>query len=75
MHIQQRVVYDIFSMLSDVGGLYDFFYTFLKGVIDVFSEHLLQISLVSTLFRVNTTSTSTREASEARVTPRDMLDT
>ena len=35
--IQKRIVYDLFSMLGDVGGLYDFLYISLFTIFHLFS--------------------------------------
>ena len=51
MIIQKRVVYDIFMMFGEVGGLYDFYVIFLAFFFGFFSEHFLVAELVQKLFR------------------------
>ena len=53
---QKRVVYNVFMMFGDVGGLYDFFVLALASVFGLASEHFMFASLVSKLFRVADTS-------------------
>ena len=47
---QKRVVYDIFMMAGDVGGLNDFLIILLTAVFGTLSESFMQAKLVKTLF-------------------------
>ena len=49
--IQKRVVYTVFEMLGDVGGLYDFFALGLTTIFGVFSDRLMLSSLIPKIFR------------------------
>lgn len=49
---QKRIVNDAFTMLGEVGGLYDFFYAGLSFLTALFSSRLLTISQVTSLFQV-----------------------
>ena len=51
--IQKRVVYDIFMMFGDVGGLRDFLYLFLTSVFGFFSDEFLNASILRRLFHVS----------------------
>ena len=44
--IQKRVVYDIFMMFGDVGGLYDFIIISFTSLFGFWSEHFMRASLV-----------------------------
>ena len=48
--MQRRVVYDIFMMFGDVGGLLDFILIVLRPVFCYLSSTLMSASLVSRLF-------------------------
>ena len=48
--VQQRVVYDIFMMFGEVGGLNDFLVLVLASIFGPFSEKFLQVSLIEKLF-------------------------
>ena len=50
---QKRVVYDIFMMFGEVGGLRDFFILGLNPLFGLFSDQFLMASIVSKLFRIN----------------------
>ena len=43
---QKRVVYDIFMMFGDVGGLYDFVFLILSSALGYWSESFMRSSLV-----------------------------
>ena len=47
---QRRVVYDIFMMFGDVGGLNDFLVLILSGLFGFISNTFLEASLVKELF-------------------------
>ena len=47
---QKRVVYDIFMLFGDVGGLYDFIFLILASVLGFWSEAFMRLSLVQKLF-------------------------
>ena len=51
--IQKRVVYDVFMMFGDVGGLRDFLGLFLASIFSFFSEEFLKASIVQRLFHVS----------------------
>ena len=53
---QKRVVYDIFMMFGEVGGLYDFLALALASIFGFASEHYMFASLVQKLFRIADTS-------------------
>ena len=53
---QKRVVYDIFMMFGEVGGLYDFLALALASIFGFASEHIMFASLVQKLFRIAETS-------------------
>ena len=44
--LQKRIVYDISTMLGDVGGLYDFIVLVTSTVIGFFSEKLMFAKLI-----------------------------
>lgn len=48
--IQRRIVYDLFMMFGDVGGLNDFFDLFLMAIFGFFSQKLMMAFVVSDLF-------------------------
>ena len=47
---QKRVVYDIFMLFGDVGGLYDFIFLILASVLGFWSEAFMRSSLVQKLY-------------------------
>ena len=49
--IQQRVVYDVFMMFGDVGGLYDFISLLLSSILSTSSQRFLLASIATKLFR------------------------
>ena len=49
--VQQRIVYDIFMLFGDVGGLYDFVKLGLASIFGFFSTRLLTADLVQQLYR------------------------
>lgn len=49
MH-QKRIVYDVFTMFGDVGGLNDFLVIALSSTLGLFSESFMLTSLVANLF-------------------------
>ena len=55
VYVQKRVVYDIFMMLGDVGGLLDFILIVFKPVLGYLSSSCLTVSLVSKLFHTSET--------------------
>ena len=57
VHIQGRVVYDIFMMLGEVGGLRDFIVLTSSSLMAVFSERFLLADLVQRLYRSRNTNT------------------
>ena len=50
--VQKRIVYDIFMMFGDVGGLRDFISIFLSAIFGLFSSNFLNSSILMTLFHV-----------------------
>ena len=50
VQIQERLVHDVFTMLGNVGGLYDFFYFALSFIFGLLSKKLFEVSQVTTLF-------------------------
>ena len=48
---QKRIVYDLFMMLGDVGGLMDFVYFVLAAPISIFADRLFFLSINSKFFR------------------------
>ena len=50
--MQKRVVYDLFMMFGDVGGLNDFLALVLASLFGLASERLLMASLVQKLFKI-----------------------
>ena len=69
VQIQNRLVYDMFAMLGDVGGLYDFFCVTLAFFFGIFSERLFVVSLVKKLFKVSQAPPNDPEA-----TPQSKFD-
>ena len=53
MTIQKRIVYDIFMLFGDIGGLGDFLVLGLASVFGLFSEHLKTADLITQMFRVS----------------------
>ena len=53
---QSIIVNDAFTMLGEVGGLYDFFNAGLIFVTALFSSRMLTISQVTSLFQVVSSS-------------------
>ena len=51
--IQKRIVYDVFEMFGDVGGLNDFLILCFSATFGFFSEHFLIASLIQKLFHVS----------------------
>ena len=51
--VQKRVVYDIFMMLGDVGGLLDFFKLAMYPVFGFFANQFMNASLVQQLYHVS----------------------
>ena len=49
--IQKRVVYNIFQMFGDVGGANDFFMVILAKIFSFFSDRMMMVSVLPTLFR------------------------
>ena len=49
--IQKRVVYNIFQMFGDVGGLNDFFLVVLSTIFGFFSDRMMLMSVLPKLFR------------------------
>lgn len=50
VHIQQRLVHDVFTMLGNFGGLYELFSVVLGFIFGIFSKRLLDVSQITTLF-------------------------
>ena len=48
--VQKRFVYDLFTMLGDVGGMSDFFFFVLSSICHLFSNKLLTTAMISQLF-------------------------
>ena len=48
--IQKRIVYDIFMMSGDIGGLFDFSFLILASLFGYFAEQFMQASLTQVLF-------------------------
>ena len=51
--IQKRIVYDLFMLFGDIGGLNDFLVLILASVFGMFSEHLKTADLIARIFRVS----------------------
>lgn len=64
--MQRRVVYDIFMMFGDVGGLLDFILIVLRPVFCYLSSTFMSASLVSRLFHY---TESTQKAQIDKVSP------
>ena len=60
--MQKRIVYDMFMLFGDIGGLRDFLALILASVFGLFSEHLKTADLISRLFRVSIVSSSDSKA-------------
>ena len=60
--VQKRIVYDMFMLFGDIGGLRDFLALILASVFGLFSEHLKTADLISRLFRVSIVSSSDSKA-------------
>ena len=58
VYIQSRVVYDLFMMLGEVGGLSDFFVLILSTLMTVISGQSLSADLITKLFRFKRTGSS-----------------
>ena len=52
--IQKRVVYDLYVMLGDIGGFYDFFSIMFTQVFGFFATRLMHGELALKLFSVST---------------------
>ena len=50
--VQKRIVYDIFMMFGDVGGLRDFISIFLSAFFGLVSSKFLNSSILMSLFHV-----------------------
>ena len=64
--IQSRVVYDIFMMLGEVGGLNDFFVLISSTILGYFSEQLLTASVIEKSYRVKVSQFSVGKMHKAR---------
>ena len=51
VNYQKRIVYDIFMMFGDVGGLNDFLGVLLSSFFGLFSDYLLNGAMVRKMFR------------------------
>ena len=65
--IQKRVVYDVFMMFGDVGGLRDFLGVFLASIFGFFSEEFFNAKIVKRLFHVS--GDGKRDSRSAHVGP------